>query len=527
MTGLAASSPGPSIGRKSKIAWREIAPLIAFVVLGVAVRLAWLAATDFTFEDAYITFQFAKRLATGQGFVYNIGEPIYGTTTPLLALLLAGWLKIFSSNVVAGARLIGLLASSGSLVTAWAALRRAEIAVESRISALLLLCLSNKLWSFDTGGMETALPFFFIMLSLYAALRGWPGRSGIAAGLLLWTRIDLLAWPFAVALAQGRDRARTLRFLWLCALTYLPWILFATVRFGSPIPHTVTAKWFHYQMGIRHSLALPAGRLFLEMAPLQLLEISTAGKGVVAGITLLFAAYGIRVALRPPALRALGIFAALVSAQIVWTHATFEERYAIPLLSVILVLAGVGFGAVLRALFSASAARVAWAMSAALFSITAGLSAVPAALDARDLQSYRYERSLMAAGRWLHDHTPPGASVLLEPLGYAGYFADRRMIDEVGLVAPAVVALTRQQFWGDSRVFSRILLTKLKPDYILTHCDDARWEFSDVPPLDPVLRQYSRSAVFNPLGFVPFEVPVSRLARTACYEIWARQPPRP
>ena len=41
-----------------------------------------------TIDDAYITFRYAQNLLSNQGFVYNPGEAVLGTTTPLFALIL-------------------------------------------------------------------------------------------------------------------------------------------------------------------------------------------------------------------------------------------------------------------------------------------------------------------------------------------------------------------------------------------------------------------------------------------------------
>jgi hypothetical protein len=40
-------------------------------------------------DDAFITYRYARNLATGRGFVYNEGERVLGTTTPLYAMILA------------------------------------------------------------------------------------------------------------------------------------------------------------------------------------------------------------------------------------------------------------------------------------------------------------------------------------------------------------------------------------------------------------------------------------------------------
>src|SRR3954453_1418522 len=42
-----------------------------------------------TIDDAFITFRYSRNIVEGQGFVYNIGIPSLGTTTPLFTLLMA------------------------------------------------------------------------------------------------------------------------------------------------------------------------------------------------------------------------------------------------------------------------------------------------------------------------------------------------------------------------------------------------------------------------------------------------------
>lgn len=514
--------PGAS---QSVSRWREVAPAAAVIVAGLGARLAWLATTNYTFEDAFITFQFAKRLAAGQGFVYNTGEPIYGTTTPLFALLLAGWLQVFPDNVVAGARLLDLFASAGGLALTWAVLSKIGVALRGRLCALALLVVSDKLWLFDTGGMETPLLFCFMMAALNAHLRGWPVRAGFAAGLLLWTRVDLVTWPAALVLGYLWRRKRLPgRFIASTALTYLPWLVFATLRFGSVTPHTITAKWVHYQMGIASSLGRSAGDLFAWISPFGAYGIAPVWRIGLAGGTLLLAAWGALETSTRPRLEVLWVFVLVEATRIVLTGATFEERYFVPMLSTTLVLAGVGL-AVMVSRLSDLRPRAVWSVAVAAGCAGAVFFAAHSAPHYRDVQLYRHERSLMAIGKWLNTHTPRAASVLLEPLGYAGYFADRRMIDEVGLVSPQVVQLGRQKFSGDSVEFSRVLLSRIQPNYFVAHCDDALRVFSRSPAEHDIQTHYSRQAVFNPMNFDPRESPARDIARRTCYEIWGGNRP--
>src|SRR3954449_7108809 len=64
-------------------------------VLMIALALALIAIVarllpgPRTIDDAFITFRYSRNIVEGQGFVYNIGIPSLGTTTPLFTLLMA------------------------------------------------------------------------------------------------------------------------------------------------------------------------------------------------------------------------------------------------------------------------------------------------------------------------------------------------------------------------------------------------------------------------------------------------------
>ena len=81
----------------------EQAILLLLVSFFVIIRVAWIFYTGHTFEDAFITFRYAENVARGNGYVYNIGEHVYGSTTPLFTFLLAFWVLLFPSQIVIGA----------------------------------------------------------------------------------------------------------------------------------------------------------------------------------------------------------------------------------------------------------------------------------------------------------------------------------------------------------------------------------------------------------------------------------------
>src|SRR3989304_7660741 len=104
--------------------WIETLAPVVVIGLGAGFRLLWLMFTNFTQEDAFITFRFAQQIVRGNGFVYNIGEKVYGTTTPLFTLLLAGWVQLPQCDIITGSRTVDLIAAVGAMVFVWLTLRR-------------------------------------------------------------------------------------------------------------------------------------------------------------------------------------------------------------------------------------------------------------------------------------------------------------------------------------------------------------------------------------------------------------------
>jgi hypothetical protein len=496
------------------------AQLVMLIMLGVLLRLIWASNTHFIYEDAFITFRFAHNLAAGRGFVHNLGERVYGTTTPLLTLLLAGWQMAFPGHIIVGTQLLGFASAIMTQAILWDGLGRAGITDARRWLALALLVIPNKLWVRDMGGMETPLVIALMIATGWAVLRGWPIRAGALAGLLLWTRIDAVFWVMAMSMVLGlAERRLPWQFTVAAGMTYLPWVLFATFYFGSPIPHTIIAKELSYTVTnfqpLSHHLSVAWNFLAPFYIPPEWGRFWQIG---LATLTSLCAAWGAVQLRRIAVLNVLTVFWVIEITRVTITRATFEGRYLIPLLVITLILAGLGLGALWKSL---SRVGPLWRWGGALglalvLAVSLGISYREAEFYRRS-QSYRNEASLKAMGVWLNQNTPANATVLLEPLGYVGYYADRHMIDVVGLVTPQIIELKRQGIQDELQ-----FIQHLQPDYVVVHCDDVLlWNGPDRPALD-FSHRYSKVNVFNPLHFDPYAPAAAFDARAACYELWGR-----
>ncbi|MCX7737026.1 MAG: hypothetical protein N2319_09960 [Candidatus Kapabacteria bacterium] len=72
---------------------KESTIIILSALLVFVIRLLSFFIYD-VYDDAFITFRYAYNLSSGNGLVYNIGENILGTTSPLFAIILSLFFKI-------------------------------------------------------------------------------------------------------------------------------------------------------------------------------------------------------------------------------------------------------------------------------------------------------------------------------------------------------------------------------------------------------------------------------------------------
>jgi len=240
---------------ESKVRQTRNERLLIASLLALAL-LARLVPGERMVDDAYITFRYARYLAAGQGFVYNPGERVLGTTTPLYTLLMAGLALVTGSrdfpalalavNALAGAASVGLLYGLGKQFAGHRA---------PAVTAALLWAVAPYSVTFAIGGMETDLT---VALLLAAACAHVTGRSHAMAA---FSALALLARP---------DTAILLGLLWLdlilawrripwreglITLALLaPWLIFGMLYFGSPLTSSIAAKSVTYHINQTESL---------------------------------------------------------------------------------------------------------------------------------------------------------------------------------------------------------------------------------------------------------------------------------
>jgi len=220
-----------------------------------------------TVDDAYITFRYARNLATGGGFVYNPGEHVLGTTTPAYTLLLAAasWLSgLYNYPWLA------LVVNALINCLTFAVIVRLTTRLTGRpwlgLGAALLFTIEGRGLDFSTGGMEAGFNQLAILSTFLLLIEKRTRWAAATLGLAVLIRPDGLNLAAAFFGVLGLEKLRRPRqWPWaegvIFAAVILPWIIFATLYFGNFIPQSILAKSELYR-----TPALMALRAFLVQA---------------------------------------------------------------------------------------------------------------------------------------------------------------------------------------------------------------------------------------------------------------------
>lgn len=538
--------------------WLE-SPAAVRVAVGVSLLLPLYFAvyTKLAWEDFLITYRFSENLARGHGLVYNPGEHVYGFTSPLNVLLpaLFAWLTGAVDYLVPLwlFRLVSLAGLAAAL-TAVARLLTAEHPAPNPgyyagLLFPLLAVLEIKTTAFAMNGQEAGLVLGFLGPAFALAYRNWPRRAvlgGVLWAGLLYSRPDAFAYigalagaALAFAPAGRRDLVRAfLKSAAVCALLYLPWFLFTWTYYGSPVPHTVAAKFGvegvpHSAWGLTTSLVGGLRKapdvLTTILAPVYDLLDGSIGTwpawthDVELVLALVAVLYWL-VPTRDRLGRMASLFSFLLFGYLLYASAVaqFAPWYYPPLaftsLLTLVCATLTATGAVRRVRVGRGVAALAGAALVGFLGYLFTTSLVPLRID-QEVIEWGNRRLI---GLWLKDHVARGEGVYLEPLGYIGYYSQCKMLDWPGLVAPEVVAARRTL---STRMGYTWLETAevLKPRWIVARGSEAML-MSNSPTLAP---EYELMKVFDVSDRVlaaPVRPGMRMVYAEAAYGVFRRRP---
>jgi len=256
------------------------------VLLALAARLI---PGPRTIDDSYITFRYARNLLSGEGFVYNPGQPVQGTTTPLYTFAMAAIGLVTGgadANFPLNALVLNALADAATCFLLIRLGRRAG-AEWPGLAAALAWAVAPFSVTFAIGGLETSVYVLLLTGLALAYAEQRRALTGLLGALAILTRPDavILVGPLIldrlVRAIRRTDGPLTARELLAFLVPTLGWVAFATLTFGSPIPHSVQAKAGAYILPANDALI----RLIQHYAT-PFLEQNLLGSALAVGLGL-------------------------------------------------------------------------------------------------------------------------------------------------------------------------------------------------------------------------------------------------
>ena len=502
--------------RCNSLAGSDPALVFALVAAAVAVRLAlMIAARGTLIDDAYITLRYGRNLALGHGPVYNPGERVLGA--PPIWIFVTGTLwrlaSFFSSRPADAGYFVSALNAALSGAVCWL-LARVTSAKGSLLAWAPLILFAFFLPFLDnaTSGMETTLFVLALLLGYLDVLRGRPGRAALVLGASILVRPEGVLWIAALALVLLLRGVRPrLRSIWPVALVPGTWWLFATLYYGTPVPHNAVAK-SGWSAGSTNAGALLARLVDILKA---FTFVSNRGPGSLAdafalpllALVLALAVIGAVDLARKRAMAFAwaAFFALLVLFFLVGRGALWPSWYAIPPGLAFAIVASHGVARVLEKMRTVGAREIASASPGASASapasrrergaafpvIAAGVGALVLALSISGwvrlrLPYYRIMRDGYERTGECIAARPAGEVILVEEIGYIGYLADRPILDLAGIVTPEILTLRRGREEGE--VVDEIV-ARWNPGSMALRAAKAR-RFAESRPDGPFAQRY-------------------------------------
>lgn len=409
--------------------------------------------TDFPLDDAWIHQVYARALASGEGFSYNVGQQETGTTSPLWVVVSAPahWLEAFGPGAVTGAiKGVGVLLGLASVVL----LQRITLflTTSTRAAVIAAACFAcEPRLAFSTlSGMENPLLLCMVLAALFSMLRrNWYWAS-ILVGLATVTRPEALTLLPIYALVIGLHRRGAgiagLASLVVAILPFALWVGLCLSVNGHPLPTTYYVKAHPFQLGGANLYVL--WRTFVDQGygatPISILAGSSLAALVLLGRRPLGSTGGLVMLVFP-----LLYGVAVAGSRPLYLGGYYWARWVDPASLVATAALCIGLGLMLSLPFdlrvgnretgSPSGRSV---VSSAILIIACAIIAAGAPSFARSLVRSRFHlwsdaRAInlvnVQAGLWIKQHVPEHHSVGVNDAGAIRFFGNHRTLDLGGL----------------------------------------------------------------------------------------------
>jgi len=440
-------------------------PALLIIVFLAHVSIFW---THNPYDDAYISFRYARNLARGKGLVFNEGEAVEGYSNFLWVLILSLFFKL-GCDLPLVSKILGALFSLGSLAVTYQISR--SLTNKKPISdaiPLMLLAFSSCLALHSVNGLETAMFSFLVNASIWLYLRGLShSRYLYYSSLLLFlaalTRheavlifcITLMHYLYIKRGDLSWHEKEGYFWIFIPSLLYLIYFLWRYSYYGHLLPNTFYAKkadlWSDIQLGSTYFgqfLTSVGGAIgFLGLPIIFLKKRSKQNwEAYFIGILLVYSLYIVFVG---------GDGFPLL-------------RFFVPILPIFYLLLNETFW-FLQKEFSGQ--KDGLVLKIVPIFIFLAYTFAPTIREYKHIYGTydHFEKRWIFLGKQLKERLPPEATIALSPLGAVSYYSELKTIDILGLTdihiahtnAHPEVLYKGHQKWDGEYVLSRA------PDYVI------------------------------------------------------------
>ena len=471
---------------------RVVGIALALAALAVILRFFFWWYTGRIWEDALITVLHSENFVRGLGMThYCVGQPpLHGFTSPLSVLvpLIGDLMKLgFGLSFI---KLVSAFAGGLAViyVMAIAIHPRVKFPAPLAVMAMGYVAFEHHQILFGMAGMETQLVTLVLLMAVYYTIAAKPVALGISLGLCMLGRPDFAFWTIIVGVyLLIRDRKALVRVVPVALAVYLPWVVFTTLYYGSPIPNTMVAKGLGYDLWTaaphlsmadvaknvtqRVTGSYAANGVFQPLGPGFCghggpFRAVIPDHGLICNLMLVLALMGALAIVRARQwpLLPLVLFVGFYGAYYVFLVAVVCSWYVVPLAAAAVLLSARGLQALGSLVKTARRRQTFFAVCASAYLVCiAGVLPKTFATERRIQQDVE-DVVRKQVGLFLAQVMGPDETVGCEPLGYVSYFSQRTVYDWPGLANRQVVEFLRTH---RDRHGLFDMLEYFKPDYLV------------------------------------------------------------
>lgn len=495
--------------------------IIVFALTAALIPLLYILYTGHIWEDFFITFKFSRNLAEGNGLVYEPGIRVHGFTSPLGVLLPALCYLLAPDRTYVGALwlfrilfCIPAFAGGGYFVIRTFLSEKdgqtTKVVKIAAVIAALFYLVEAKSVIFSVNGMETAFMLLFLAWGFFLLQQGIENKwllTGLAWGGLMWSRPDSCVYVAALMLTTfffAEDRKKAFIGIIKAALVttavYLPWFAWTWIYYGTPVPHTITAKGSQLFTGGMLNFVLRwfshTSWVFAPVYP----HFGGWPKiiGIFAALLSIFCLFYWLVPIKNKTsdnkednlgkiAKTGSFFFFLMSFYLGFM--TFPYPWYFPPVAMVgcITITAATFHLFKRLKDEPRRIHYPVFINAVILIVCAYLLLMTS-FQMRIQQDLIENRTRTVIGKWLKENKQPEDRIFLEPLGYIGYFSEGKMLDYPGLCSPDVVKLLKEKKLNRATV-----IPELQPEWLVLR----PFEVQELLEMPFFRRDYELAKEFN------------------------------